>query len=60
MADKPNTDRIYGAIVSILERKYKVKINYSVDEGPPRGLFFSPSCCVNETNNETKNEGVKT
>ena len=58
MANKPNAERIFEAIVPILERKYKVKINYCVDEGPPRGLFFSPSCCVNETENKKERKQI--
>ena len=54
MANKPNADRIFQAIAAILQRRHQVEISYIVEERPPRGLFFSPSCCVNET----KNEGV--
>ena len=41
MAAKPNPERVYAVISTILQRRYEVKISYSLEYRPSPGPIFS-------------------
>lgn len=56
MANTPSPERVYSVINTILQRRYEVKIDYTLDKRPaPRPIFSTP---VLRIRNKNKNEGV--
>ena len=44
MASKPNAERIFRVVAGILQRKYEVSIEYTLDCPKSPGHFFGSSC----------------
>jgi hypothetical protein len=57
MASTPSPERVYSVINTILQRRYEVKIDYTLEKRPaPRPIFSSSVLRIRDKNQNT--EGV--